>query len=53
MGGAAPIDLGRPDDEKAKRWRDVWSAGHGVGEVKAIESVGRIIDELVADYAAA
>ncbi|MBJ7411472.1 MAG: nitronate monooxygenase, partial [Phenylobacterium sp.] len=32
----AEINLGRPEDA-AKRWRDVWSAGHGAGQVKAIE----------------
>jgi nitronate monooxygenase len=45
----AEINLGRPEDA-AKRWRDVWSAGHGAGEVKAIEPLGAIVDALVADY---
>lgn len=45
----AEINLGRPEDA-AKRWRDVWSAGHGAGEVKAIEPLGAIVDEMVADY---
>jgi len=48
----AEINLGRPEDA-AKRWRDVWAAGHGVGEVKAIEPLGKIIDDLAAEYAAA
>jgi nitronate monooxygenase len=51
MGGPAVMDLGRPEDEQAKRWRDVWSAGHGVGEVKAIEPLGDIVEGLIADYA--
>ncbi|WP_430424830.1 NAD(P)H-dependent flavin oxidoreductase [Phenylobacterium sp.] len=45
----AEINLGRPEDA-AKRWRDVWSAGHGAGEVKAIEPLSAIVDEMVADY---
>ena len=45
----AEINLGRPEDA-AKRWRDVWSSGHGAGQVKAIEPLAAIVDELVADY---
>jgi nitronate monooxygenase len=45
----AEINLGRPEDA-AKRWRDVWSAGHGAGQVKAVEPMSAIVDELVADY---
>ena len=52
MKAKAEINLGRPEDA-AKRWRDVWSAGHGAGEVKAIEPLGAIIDEMAADYARA
>lgn len=48
----AQIDLGRPE-EAAKRWRDVWAAGQGAGEVRAIEPLAAIVDELAADYAAA
>lgn len=45
----AEIDLGRPEDA-AKRWRDVWAAGHGVDQIKAIEPLEAIVDDLVADY---
>jgi nitronate monooxygenase len=48
----AEINLGRPEDA-AKRWRDVWSAGHGAGEVKAIEPLAAIVEDLAADYARA
>ncbi|MFN3585361.1 NAD(P)H-dependent flavin oxidoreductase [Phenylobacterium sp.] len=48
----AEINLGRPEDA-AKRWRDVWSAGHGAGQVKAIEPLAAIVDDLAADYARA
>jgi nitronate monooxygenase len=47
--GRAEIQLGRPEDS-AKRWRDVWAAGHGVGEVKAIEPLADIVASLSVDY---
>jgi nitronate monooxygenase len=45
----AQINLGLPE-EAAARWRDVWSAGQGVGEIRAVEPLADIIDGLVADY---
>jgi nitronate monooxygenase len=45
----AEINLGRPEDAAA-RWRDVWSAGQGAGEVRAIEPLSEIIDAMAADY---
>jgi nitronate monooxygenase len=48
-----PMDLGSPDGTAAKRWKDVWSAGHGVASVRAIEPAAAIIDQLVAEYDAA
>ncbi|MCI3131958.1 NAD(P)H-dependent flavin oxidoreductase [Phenylobacterium aquaticum] len=48
----AEISLGRPEDA-AKRWRDVWAAGQGAGEVRAVEPLAKIVDDLVADYEAA
>jgi nitronate monooxygenase len=33
-----------------RAWRDIWSAGHGVGDVVAIESAAEIIARLLADY---
>ncbi len=34
----------------AKRWRDVWGAGQGVGAVKAIESVNDVAQQLEQQY---
>ena len=34
----------------AKRWRDVWGAGQGVGAVKAIESVNDVAQRLEKQY---
>ena len=53
LGAKAEIDLGRPEDNDAKRWKDVWSAGQGVGAVRCIEQVGAIVDQLAGEYAAA
>jgi len=36
-----------------KAWRDVWSAGHGVGSVTAIKPVAELVDQLEMEYRAA
>lgn len=46
------MDLGRPEDSTVKRWKDVWSAGQGVGSIHSIETVAEIVDKLVAEYKA-
>lgn len=33
-----------------KAWRDVWSAGHGVGSVDRVAPVAEIVDELEREY---
>ncbi|WP_233205134.1 NAD(P)H-dependent flavin oxidoreductase [Alkalicaulis satelles] len=38
---------------QVKAWRDVWSAGHGVGAVTATQSAALIADALASEYAAA
>lgn len=39
-------------DSKPKRWKNVWSAGHGVGGTKAVESAGDLIAHLHEEYLA-
>lgn len=39
--------------EVLKAWRDIWSAGHGVGDVTRVESVADLVDRLRQDYQAA
>ena len=34
----------------AKKWRDVWAAGQGVGAVRAIEPVADVVDRLEGQY---
>jgi len=37
----------------AKKWKDVWAAGQGVGAVKQIEPVAAVVDRLAAEYRSA
>lgn len=39
--------------EHLKAWRDIWSAGHGVGMIEDIPSVAELVDRLEAEYQAA
>tara|TARA_B000000475_G_C15598074_1_gene283573 strand:- start:183 stop:512 length:330 start_codon:yes stop_codon:yes gene_type:complete len=37
--------------DKIKAWKDIWSAGQGVGLIKKIESVESIVAELESEFA--
>lgn len=39
--------------DSAKKWRDLWAAGQGIGSVTASEPVGAIVDGLLREYEAA
>jgi nitronate monooxygenase len=61
-GGYDPAALARGDPaEKGfgeaggsyKAWRDIWSAGHGVGNVKQRMPAAAIVEALALDYARA
>ena len=45
------IDLSNAEED-IKAWKDLWSAGHGVGQVKAIEPTRVVVERLRAEYAA-
>ena len=49
-GGGINIDGG---GDNAKAWKEIWSAGQGIGAIKRAEPAGDYIDWLAADYAAA
>ena len=49
MGGAGNIDFTKPQDD-AKAWKNVWSAGHGVGTIDRVQPVATLVAELGADY---
>jgi len=40
------------DDEEKRRtaWKDIWSAGQGVGAIKRVQSVADLVAELQAEY---
>lgn len=40
----------RESNAKAKAWRDIWSAGHGVGAIEKIETTAEIITRLEDEY---
>lgn len=35
---------------EAKRWRDIWAAGQGIGAVRGIEPVSEVVEQLVREY---
>ena len=37
-------------ESKAKAWKDIWSAGQGVGSIKKISTIKEVVDELKAEY---
>jgi nitronate monooxygenase len=47
----APLTPDLPGDLRA--WRDVWSAGQGIGAIDDIPSTGALVDRLAGEYAAA
>lgn len=56
--GRDPDNLGGPatrdySGDTAKRWRDIWAAGQGVGRTSAIEPVAQVVDDLEREYMAA
>lgn len=40
-------------EAEAKAWRDVWSAGHGVGAINKVESVEAVVGQLLTEYKSA
>ena len=50
--GKSKVDW-RDSQGQLKAWRDIWSAGQGVDNVRAVEPVASIVERLSAEYAAA
>lgn len=51
--------LGKPDmsfdvndaaPDRPQAWRDIWSAGHGVGTIDRVQPVSHIVDQLEQEY---
>jgi nitronate monooxygenase len=61
--GFDPLNLPKSDPNKMnfgtaggaekKVWRDIWSAGQGVGQIDSIAPVAQVVDQLAAEYLAA
>lgn len=48
----SPTSFSLPTKQgEAKRWRDIWSAGHAVGAVPAIQPVAEIVQQLAHEFA--
>jgi len=48
---APKMDFG--DEKEFKAWRDIWSAGHGVGGIDDVPDVSELVDRLADEYRAA
>lgn len=46
-------DFSKLTGEHAKAWKDIWSAGHGVAEIKDIPSVSELVERLKSEYKSA
>ena len=53
--GLDPAQLGQTDRTRlnVKAWKDVWTAGHGVGAITDLPSVADLVGRMAADYARA
>jgi nitronate monooxygenase len=47
------MNFGSAGGAEKKVWRDIWSAGQGVGQIDAIAPVALVVANLAAEYAAA
>ena len=36
----------------SKAWKNIWGAGHSIGQTRSIQTVAQIVDELAGDYQA-
>lgn len=61
--GFDPLNLPKSDPSKMnfgtaggaekKVWRDIWSAGQGVGQIDGVTPTAQVVDKLLAEYVAA
>lgn len=49
----AKMNFGTAGGAEKKVWRDIWSAGQGVGQIDAIAPVAQVVAQLEAEYGAA
>ena len=51
-GAEAPKDIFKPGQEKPKAWKEVWSAGQGVGSLHDVLPAAEIVARLQAEFLA-
>jgi len=51
----AELDEASKDEKTAqpKPWKDIWSAGHGVGSIEDVPSAAELVNQLQTQYQAA
>ena len=49
----AKMNFGTTGGAEKKVWRDIWSAGQGVGQIDAVAPVAQVVAKLEAEYTAA
>jgi nitronate monooxygenase len=47
------INMGEELDSESKAWKNIWSAGQGVGSVQDVPTTAELVDRLVREYRAA
>ncbi|MFM2445605.1 MAG: hypothetical protein RI936_52 [Pseudomonadota bacterium] len=47
------MNFGSGGNSAAKAWKDIWGAGQGTGQIKAVAPVREVVAQLAAEYAAA
>jgi nitronate monooxygenase len=53
QGDAKTMNFESAGASNAKAWRDIWSAGQGIGAVKAVTPVAEFVARLAREYEAA
>ncbi|WP_134702063.1 nitronate monooxygenase family protein [Ammoniphilus sp. YIM 78166] len=46
----ASLDFSQVGNPSAKAWKDIWSAGQGVGAIKRVQPVSEVVEELKREY---
>jgi nitronate monooxygenase len=47
------MKFGSEGSSKAKAWRDIWGAGHGVGSIDAVLPAAQVVARLAREYESA
>ncbi|MFE9320872.1 NAD(P)H-dependent flavin oxidoreductase [Nocardia sp. NPDC052278] len=50
---SAAMNFAGGSAKDAKAWRDVWGAGHGIGNVDVVRPAAALVDRLIAEYGTA